>query len=62
MSDFGWSLLLVGLCVLLALVLRVLQWWLVRADNAGSGRGEQSRADGPHYPQSTTAHAPAPPR
>jgi hypothetical protein len=56
MSDFGWSLLLVGLCVLFALALRVLQWWLVRVDSAGSGRGHQSPAT-PH-----AANAPAPPR
>ncbi|MDT8912844.1 hypothetical protein [Amycolatopsis sp. PS_44_ISF1] len=35
MTDFAWSLLLVGLCVLFALVLRVLQWWLVRLDEHG---------------------------
>jgi hypothetical protein len=54
MSDFGWSLLLVGLCVLFALVLRLLQWWLLRAD---------LRRQWSQHPQrtGTTGNAPASP-
>jgi hypothetical protein len=56
MSDFGWSLLLVGLCVLFALVLRVLQWWLVRADVR-----RQCSAPGQRRRPSSTGDAPASP-
>ncbi|SEO86680.1 hypothetical protein [Amycolatopsis saalfeldensis] len=51
MSDFAWSLLLVGLCVLFALVLRPLQWWIIRSDL----RRQRSQHAG------TTANAPAAP-
>jgi hypothetical protein len=57
MSDFGWSLLLVGLCVLFALVLRLLQWWLIRADH------RRQWSQHPQHPQrtGTTGNAPASP-
>jgi hypothetical protein len=53
MSDFGWSLLLVGLCLLFALVLRLLQWWLIRTDR----RRQWSQQ--PHH--TSTGNAPAAP-
>jgi hypothetical protein len=50
MSDFSWSLLLVGLCVLFALVLRLLQWWLIRADLRRQRPQRTSTANAPASP------------